>query len=345
MKTPNTSTDSTGSAQALPEFTSFKVRVLLIDDQAIVAEAVRRMLVDQPDIEFHYVTDPALALQVAQQLKPTVILQDLVMPQLDGFKLLTDFREHQATKEIPIVVLSSREDPQLKVQAFSGGASDYLVKLPDKLELVARIHHHSRAYISRLERDEAFRFLRESQQKLAQANIALEQLIALDGLTGIANRRRLDEYFASEWQRALRGKTEMSVLMCDIDNFKLYNDGHGHQAGDLCLRKVSAVLTENLKRPSDLVARYGGEEFALVLPETSNEGAMAVAESCRRGVEALALLHAPQHAGKIVTISIGVASVVASKAIVKENLIAAADHALYRAKDAGRNQVVMEILT
>jgi len=324
-----------------PALTNFKARVLLVDDQLIIVEAVRRMLSDQPDVEFHYVTDAARALTVAQQLQPTVILQDLVMPEVDGFALIQQYRADEVLRNVPVIVLSSKEDPKLKAHGFATGANDYMVKLPDKLELVARVRYHSSAHISRLQRDQAFMFLRQSQRELAEANVQLQKLAALDGLTGIANRRRFDETIQLEWQRGQRDKQPLTLLLCDVDFFKRYNDSFGHQAGDLCLKKVAAVLTEHLKRPADLAARYGGEEFAIVLPETELEGAMVVAEACRRHLEALAIEN-PNAETELssVTMSIGVASVVPSPKSSLEELIAQADRALYAAKRAGRNRVL-----
>lgn len=321
--------------------TSYKVRVLLVDDQLIIVEALRRMLGDQPDIEFHHVTEGANAVDAAVTLQPTVILQDLIMPGVDGFALIKSYRDVPQLKEVPVIVLSSKEDPKLKAHGFAVGANDYLVKLPDRLELLARVRYHSNAYINRLQRDEAFAFLRESQQQLAEANIELQKLAALDGLTGIANRRRFDEVMVTEWNRNQRDGKQLSLLMCDVDCFKLYNDNLGHLAGDLCLKKVAAVLTENLKRPADLAARYGGEEFAIVLPETSPEGALALAESCRSHLQSLAMDHPDAPAG-VVTMSIGVATMVPSPKSSLTDLIALADKALYAAKTGGRNRVVVE---
>jgi phosphoserine phosphatase RsbU/P len=141
--------------------------VLLVDDQAIVGESVRRMLEPETDIHFHYCQDPTQAIATANAIEPTVILQDLVMPDIDGLQLVKFFRANKGTRETPMIVLSSKEEPAVKAQAFALGANDYLVKLPDRIELLARIRYHSRAYISRLERDEAFRQLAESQQQLA----------------------------------------------------------------------------------------------------------------------------------------------------------------------------------
>ncbi len=147
--------------------------VLLVDDQAMVCEAVRRALSHQPDINFHYCAEAAEAVRAAEQIKPTVILQDLVMPGIDGLTLLSQYRANPLTHDIPIIVLSTNENPQVKAQAFAMGANDYVVKLPDKIELVARIRYHSRAFLNQVQRDEAYRALRQSQHQLVEMNAAL----------------------------------------------------------------------------------------------------------------------------------------------------------------------------
>jgi CheY-like chemotaxis protein/HPt (histidine-containing phosphotransfer) domain-containing protein len=150
--------------------------VLLVDDQAMVCEAVRRALANQPDIDFHYCADAREALAVANQIKPTVILQDLVMPGIDGLTLVSQYRANPITRDTPIIVLSTNENPQVKGQAFALGANDYLVKLPDKIELIARIRYHSKALMNLLQRDAAYHALRESQQQLIESNAALISL-------------------------------------------------------------------------------------------------------------------------------------------------------------------------
>jgi two-component system, chemotaxis family, response regulator WspR len=313
--------------------------VLLVDDQLIIVEAVRRMLAAHRDIEFHYVTRPADACRAALALHPTVILQDLVMPGADGFDLIRAYRAETALADVPVIVLSTKEEARLKALGFEVGANDYLVKLPDQIELVARIRHHSRGYISVLQRDAAWRSLRASQQELARANLELQKLAALDGLTGIANRRRFDEALRLEWQRGRRQRSPLSLLLCDVDHFKLYNDHFGHPAGDLCLKKTAAVLTGQLKRPADLAARYGGEEFAILLPDTDLDGALQLAEGCRGALDRLALPH-PDASHGVVTMSVGVASTVPGEHMTLEALLAQADEALYDAKRGGRNRVV-----
>jgi len=155
---------------------NYKCMVLLVDDQAMIGEAVRRQLAGQPDIDFHFCSDAGKALQTARDIKPTVILQDLVMPAIDGLDLVAQYRKTAETKEIPVIVLSTKEDPQVKSRAFSVGANDYLVKLPDKAELIARICYHSRAYINQIQRDQAYLALRESQLQLVDNNITLISL-------------------------------------------------------------------------------------------------------------------------------------------------------------------------
>lgn len=265
--------------------------VLLVDDQAMIGEAVRRSLSHEDNIDFHFCADPRQALEQAIQLKPTVILQDLVMPGLDGLSLVREYRAHPATQDIPIIVLSSKEDALVKSAAFAAGANDYLVKLPDTIELVARIRYHSRSYLTLLQRDEAYRALRVSQQQLLDTNLMLQRLMNSDGLTGLSNRRHFDEYLELEWRRAMREQQQLSLLMIDVDYFKAFNDTFGHLAGDEALRKVADAIRGSCGRPSDLPARYGGEEFALVLPNTSPGGARLVAEKLRQGVVALNIPH------------------------------------------------------
>lgn len=142
--------------------------VLLIDDQVIVGESIRHMLADEPDLVFHFCQDPAQAIATANKIQPTVILQDLVMPDIDGLLLVKFFRANKNTRSTPMIVLSSKEEPVIKARAFALGANDYLVKLPDKLELVARIKYHSRNYLNLLERNEAYRQLEESQRQMAE---------------------------------------------------------------------------------------------------------------------------------------------------------------------------------
>lgn len=315
------------------------VMVLLVDDQAMIGEAVRRMLAGEAGIDFHYCNAPGEALAVAERIRPAVILQDLVMPGVDGLDLVRGYRALDTLLDTPIIVLSSREDARVKSQAFAAGANDYIVKLPDAIELIARIRYHARAYMALKQRDEANRALRLSQQQLQETNLALQQLMKSDGLTGLSNRRHFDEFLETEWLRGRRLRSELSLLLIDVDQFKLYNDHYGHVKGDDTLCAVAGALSEVRRRATDLAARYGGEEFALVLPETSLGGARLLAEKLRLAVEALAIPHQTLPEGSVVTVSVGVATLVPSDAYEPVELVERADRALYMAKNNGRNRV------
>nr|WP_206171228.1 diguanylate cyclase [Trinickia terrae] len=324
-----------------PPATDMPVMVLLIDDQTIVAEAVRRALADDPNIDFHYCSRADEAMDAAHKTRPTVILQDLVMPGIDGLTLVKEYRADPAMRDVPIIVLSTKEEPVIKSAAFSAGANDYLVKLPDRIELVARVRYHSRSYINLLQRDEAYRALRQSQQQLMEANLELRRLTHSDGLTGLSNRRYLDEYLGAEWRRGARHESELAMLMIDVDNFKPYNDTYGHVAGDDALKQIAETVANCLGRPGDLAARFGGEEFAVVLPGTPPGGVKQLAEKIRAEVEALRLPHAGSSTGEYLTVSIGGASLVPAAEMPITSLVELADFALYQAKREGKNRVVI----
>ena len=174
----------------------------------------------------------------------------------------------------------------------------------------------------------------------ARERALLDQIAYLDGLTGIANRRRFDQVLDTEWRRAQRSHKPLALIIVDIDHFKSYNDAAGHGRGDDCLRRVATTLAGCVRRPADLVARYGGEEFAVVLPETDREGAAMVAESMRIAIERLALPHPAFRDGRYVTISVGVNVAVPERQEDVHALLKSADDALYEAKRNGRNRVV-----
>lgn len=182
----------------------------------------------------------------------------------------------------------------------------------------------------------------EQTDLLISANLTLQNLSAMDGLTGIANRRRFDEVVEIEWRRMIREKTFLSLILCDLDFFKPFNDHYGHQAGDSCLKKVANAIKNTLNRSSDMAARYGGEEFVVILPNTDIQGAEHIAESIRKAIENLNIEHVKSHAAAHVTLSLGVSSVIPSPDLSIEHLIGTADSALYLAKHQGRNQVVTQ---
>jgi two-component system chemotaxis family response regulator WspR len=318
----------------------YAIRVLLVDDQVMIGEAVRRALLKEPNVAFRYCGNPNDAVQVAEEFKPTVILQDLVMPGVDGLTLVRRYQATPATQSIPIVVLSTKEDPTVKSEAFALGASDYLIKLPDTIELIARVRHHSKAYINQVQRDEAYRALHESQRKLIEINHELQRLTNVDGLTGLSNRRYFNDYSGPQWKLAIRDRTPIAILMIDVDNFKKYNDTYGHLAGDEVLKSVGAVLLKSFARPTDLPARFGGEEFVVLLPATPFESLTTLGDRLRANVEELKIPHAASGVCSHVTVSVGGAAVLPGPDHHLLALIEAADQAMYEAKASGKNRVV-----
>lgn len=313
------------------------IKVLLIDDQAIVAEGIKDMLSGEEDIELHYSDDPANAITLATELQPTVILQDLVLPDVDGMTLVRFYRGNDETKNIPIIVLSSKEDPAVKRDAFQYGANDYLVKLPDKIELIARIRSHAKQYMLQLERNAAFFALSEMQKQLEKTNAELERLSSLDSLTQLANRRIFDTTLEQEIETANRENSHLTLILIDIDFFKLFNDNYGHLKGDGCLTKVAEALKKIATRPADLVARYGGEEFAVIAPSTDEAGAMKLANNLNQAISSLKIEHGPSSVSEYVSISLGVYSCIPDSKSSSASFIKCADKALYFAKESGRN--------
>lgn len=221
--------------------------VLLIDDQAMIGEAVRRMLAAEPGVVYHYWGDPTTALQQAERLAPTVVLLDLVMPDVDGLTLLRFFRAHPALREIPIVVLSSKEEATTKAEAFALGASDYLVKLPDPIELIARVKHHSRGYVAQIERNEAFAALELSQKalahELAQAAAYVRSLLPEPVSSGavttdwrfIPSVQLGGDSFGYDWL----DPEHFAVFLLDVS-------GHGVKSALLSMTAMNAVRTRTL---------------------------------------------------------------------------------------------------
>jgi two-component system chemotaxis family response regulator WspR len=314
--------------------------VLLVDDQAMIGDIIRRSLAKQPNLNFFHCTDPHKAVGFAERVNPTVILQDLRLPGVSGLTLLQKYRATPLLRGVPVIILSIEEKPTVKSDAFALGADDYIVKPPNPIELIARIRHHSSAYLGQVQRDQAYRALRESQKQLLVTTAELQRQNGVDGLTGLNNRRYLDDYLTIEWKRAVREQTPLSVLMIDVDEFKRYNDTYGHPAGDEALRSIAAVIRGSFERPADIAARYGGEEFMVVLPNTLLGGARHVADKIVRKVEDLQIEHAASGAAHCMTVSIGVASMVPLRDGQLTTLIQMADAALYEAKRMGRNRAV-----
>lgn len=310
--------------------------VLLVDDQPMVGEAVRRIVADMEGFDYHYVVDPHLAIEAILDIQPTVVLLDLMMPGKDGLTLLREIRQHPSLNSIPVVMLSTTEAPETKVSAFEAGTDDYLIKIPARTELQARLRYHSRAYKMRFQRDEALRSLRESQRRLQELNLQLLHLSQADGLTGLSNRRHYDEVLSEELRRSERNNIPLTLILIDVDHFKRYNDLYGHQEGDRCLQRVAALLRSKAQRGGEVAARYGGEEFALILPHCDEAHARGLAAALQEAMAELAIEHG-QSVAPHVSLSMGVVTKLSNGKTSPDQLTAAADRVLYRVKAAGRN--------
>ncbi len=264
--------------------------------------------------------------------KIDLILMDLIMPEVDGIEACRRIRSVERFRDIPIIMVTVRDEVKSLKTALESGAVDYISKPVDKIELQARVRSGLR-----LKHEMDYRKSREHE--LEERNRMLESLSMLDALTGIGNRRYFDDFVNKEWKRSTRDSLPVSMIMLDIDHFKAFNDTYGHQRGDECLKQVARQLSDTLKRPGDFAARYGGEEFAVVLPNTDIKGAVFIAETLRSTIEALKITHAASDTAKWVTVSLGVGSLIPNRHSKPEQLIALADQALYDAKRKGRNRV------
>jgi diguanylate cyclase (GGDEF)-like protein len=280
------------------------------------------------------------ALQVVNYDPPELIILDIMMPELNGYEVCQQLKANPKTSKIPVIFLSARGHFIDKVKAFQVGGIDYITKPFFLAEVLCRVQTH--LAISRYQRalEKEIAAKEKAQKELFAANRELERIANLDGLTGIANRRRFNEYLAQEWGRASRERQVISLLVIDIDYFKLYNDNYGHLAGDNCLKYIAKGIEKVLKRPTDLAARYGGEEFAVILPHTRQEGAELVAIGIQGEIRTMAIPHAGSTVADYVTLSIGVASMIPSPQLSSHLLINMADEALYQAKKAGRNRII-----
>lgn len=292
-------------------------KILIVDDAPANISVLVKALTSDYEISVAVTGEDALSI-VTSDRAPDLVLLDIMMPGMDGYEVCRRMKNDAATREIPIIFITAKDDEEDETRGLELGAVDYITKPFSPPIVKARVKTHL---------------------ELKRKSDLLENLASLDGLTCIANRRRFDQILEVEWSRALRTESWISVIMMDIDFFKPYNDNYGHAAGDDCLRKVAEALETSLRRSADTVARYGGEEFVAILPGTDPHGALVVAENMRHSVESLAIEHAYSAVSPLVTISAGVASAIPMTESSAGTLVASADKRLYEAKSSGRNRV------
>jgi diguanylate cyclase (GGDEF)-like protein len=244
---------------------------------------------------------------------------------MDGLQLVQKIRGGELGRYVYVILLTSRSESRDAAEALEAGADDFVGKPWHRDELMARLT--------------AGRRILDLQAALQEKNLLLERMTRVDGLTGIGNRRNFDEEYPRAFETARRFQRFLSVAMIDIDRFKAYNDRFGHEAGDNALRAVAAAIDETV-RTADQSFRYGGEEFSCIFPETDEAGAISAADRLRAAVERLAIAHPDNLPSGVVTISVGVSTLRHPPRVGPEDLLRAADQALYRAKDRGRNRTV-----
>jgi len=296
--------------------------LLTVDDSSFIHELVELRLADDELRQYH-AHDGSQGVEMAVALRPDVILLDVILPGLSGFDVCRQLKSDPRTAQIPVIFLTGASDTLNKVQGFDLGAVDYVTKPFDPAELRARIRAALRT--------------KRYQDMLAER-------AQIDAMTSLRNRAYFDAVLNQEVTAARRYDRATSMVLFDLDHFKLINDAHGHPFGDRVLQRVAELLAANI-RDCDAACRYGGEEFALVLTETNLDHARIVAERVRDGVCGLQLAH--NKTPVVVTVSGGVVSTtqfVTRDALTPESFLEAADSALYFAKTSGRNRTELAVV-
>jgi diguanylate cyclase (GGDEF)-like protein len=306
-------------------------RILVIDDNPDTAQVTRDWFRDKP-FDILEAPDGERGLAMAAADPPDVILLDLTMPGIDGIAVARQLKSDPVTRAIPVILLTACRDTNAKVEAFAAGADDYMVKPFAIEEVDARVRNW-------LNKRQVLRTLETQVRELAVSNENLERLAMVDEKTGLYNFREFQRTLRNEMQRAQRYSVPLSLVFFDLDHFKQVNDTLGHQAGDRVLQEFATLVTGGA-RANDVAARYGGEEFAVILPHTGGEMALRVAERIRSAVQEFVFYETDVPTR--ITVSAGIATFPSFEDVDSVNgLIRAADRALFRAKDLGRNRVVV----
>ena len=291
-------------------------KILIIDDSPVQANFLSSIL--EPDYEITVVNSAEEGLEQAKAGDYSLILLDVIMPGIDGFQLLKMLQEEVILRHTPVILITSLNDIQHEEQGLTLGAVDYITKPFHPAIVRARVHTHINLY---------------------QYRTQIEREATVDQLTGVANRRRHDEFSAAKWQEAIRLHVPFSICMFDIDKFKVYNDTFGHPAGDKVIAAVAKTAAARLRRKTDFFARYGGEEFVAFMVGEEADKAFEHLRAIRQAVEDLHIAHSPE-VSQWVTVSIGGVTAIPGTDSTYDTYLKVADTMLYDAKRFGRNQVV-----
>lgn len=294
-----------------------KYEILVIEDGKLYQQELVEALRDSYSLVF--ADNGEMALKMLNIHHPHLILLDIVLPDVNGFDLLSRIKSSEETQAIPVIIITGLNEDSDEERGLLLGAVDYIKKPLNPTIVRARVR---------------------TQIQIIQHIHTIEQLSFLDALTELPNRRKFDYQIEYEWNRAIRKKTPLSLLMMDLDNFKAYNDRYGHSQGDSMLQSVAKVLKKSLKRSIDIPCRWGGEEFAVLLPETETTEALEIAERIRTNIEAYQVRNISDNSVTSITVSIGVCTAHPVTDQPLSAFINDADKLLYEAKEGGRNRVV-----
>lgn len=293
-----------------------RATVLIVDDEVSNIEIMNAVLEDHYEISF--ATSGEQALAVARSVLPDLILLDVLMPGLDGYEVCSRLKNDRLLADVPVIFTTGLDDQNAEVRGLSLGAIDYVTKPINPIVLLARVSNHI---------------------ELKRLRDQLAQMAVTDALTGLSNRRQLEVTLRAEISRLAPAGAWLSVIMLDIDFFKLFNDTYGHPEGDRCIAMVAAALTRAVHKVSGMTARYGGEEFACVLPGADPDSALATAREIQVQVQSLNIPHSGSTVSSSVTVSIGIASARTHSDMDGALWLQHADHQLYTSKNSGRNTI------
>ena len=327
--------------------------ILIVDDESRNFDVIEALL-NEYDYELNYASTGQEALESLEILEIDLILLDVMMPDMDGIEVCERIKAIPKYKPIPIIMVTALTAKEDLAQCLNVGANDFISKPVNDLELRARLQSMLRMKQQydalQISLDRQLVLEAEKRELLENRNAELERQTEeahlranTDGLTQVSNRRCFDDRLQKEWRRIMREQTWLSLILIDIDYFKFYNDFYGHLSRDDCLIQVAQTAAKQIKRPDDLFARYGGEEFIVLLPNTKIDGAITVAKSIQEAIRNLNIPHKASKISEIVTISMGIASLIPNSDKSPEHLIALSDKALYEAKYQGRDQYVVAI--